>query len=170
MSKEREVSEWKEKYEESRREVMEMRWVINLSLITHWHWVSFQPADSTQSTVIVQLFGLAELVQLFLTAGFGMILNVLYLCSAWWAPIMWDDGHQCLGLSLQTYILLISFTSWKYWDRRGLNLMIAQNCLRFVLWILSWIAWGCFCCLCRWIHLQNWQGYAYAKFKSTLHK
>uniref|UniRef100_A0A8C0FS54 Transforming acidic coiled-coil containing protein 2 n=1 Tax=Bubo bubo TaxID=30461 RepID=A0A8C0FS54_BUBBB len=33
VAKEREVSEWKEKYEESRREVMEMRWVINLSLI-----------------------------------------------------------------------------------------------------------------------------------------
>lgn len=30
VAKEREVSEWKEKYEESRREVMEMRWVINL--------------------------------------------------------------------------------------------------------------------------------------------
>lgn len=28
VAKEREVSEWKEKYEESRREVMEMRWVI----------------------------------------------------------------------------------------------------------------------------------------------
>lgn len=34
VAKEREVSEWKEKYEESRREVMEMRWVINLPLIT----------------------------------------------------------------------------------------------------------------------------------------
>lgn len=30
VAKEREVSEWKEKYEESRREVMEMRWAVKL--------------------------------------------------------------------------------------------------------------------------------------------
>lgn len=40
MAKEREVSEWKEKYEESRREVMEMRWVISVVLL--------QAVDSTE--------------------------------------------------------------------------------------------------------------------------
>lgn len=74
MAKEREVSEWKEKYEESRREVMEMRWVINLSLIRLTESL-ISASDSTQSTMIVQLFWLAEFVSLFLTAGFGLILN-----------------------------------------------------------------------------------------------
>lgn len=37
MAKEREVSEWKEKYEESRREVMEMRWVFTLVTLSEAH-------------------------------------------------------------------------------------------------------------------------------------
>lgn len=61
MAKEREVSEWKEKYEESRREVMEMRWVINLSLITLPESL-ISAVDGTQSTVIVQLVWLVEFV------------------------------------------------------------------------------------------------------------
>lgn len=61
MAKEREVSEWKEKYEESRREVMEMRWVINLSLITLPESL-ISAVDGTRSTVIVQLVWLVEFV------------------------------------------------------------------------------------------------------------